>query len=101
MSCLYFVALQNETWEHSRTFILGSTELKRIKLQAEIPHDDDDDDDKFWFCMTTLVEHKIMCFVCFIFRKDIFKRKKAELEEQKGQKRGKITEVKQLGKDKI
>ena len=54
-----------------------------------------------WFCIDILVEHKLMCFVSFIFRKDIFTSKKTEQEEQKDQKRGKITELKQLGKDKI
>ena len=46
-------------------------------------------------CMDTFVEHAIMCFVCFIFRKKIFTRKKVEQEEQKDQKRGKSIELKQ------
>ena len=33
------------------------------------------------FVMSIFVEHKLMCFVCFIFRKDIFTRKKTEQEE--------------------
>ena len=66
----------------------------------------DDDDKRYlnvkvfskacrWLCMGIFVEHKLMCFVCFIFRKDIFTRKKIEQEEQKDQKRGKSIELKQ------
>ena len=45
LCCLFFVTLQNETWERSRMFILCSTERQGIKLQVEISHDVDDDDD--------------------------------------------------------
>ena len=54
-----------------------------------------------WFCVGVFVEHKLMCFVCFIFRKNIFMGKNTEQEEQKDQKRGKSAELKQPGKDKI
>ena len=33
------------------------------------------------FVMSIFVEHKLMRFVCFIFRKDIFTRKKTEQEK--------------------
>ena len=39
--------------------------------------------------MSIFVEHQLMRFVCFIFRKDIFSRKKTKQEEQKDQKREK------------
>ena len=51
-----------------------------------------------WLCMDVFVEHKFMWFVCSIFRKDISTRKKTEQEEQKDQKRGKSTELKQVEK---
>ena len=47
------------------------------------------------FCVGVFVEHKLMCFVCFIFRKNIFMGKNTEQEEQKDQKRGKSAELKQ------
>ena len=43
--------------------------------------------------MGIFVEHKLVCFVYFIFRKDFFTRKKTE-QEQKDQKRGKSIELK-------
>ena len=54
-----------------------------------------------WFCVGIFVEHKLICFVCFIFRKDIFTRKKTKQKEQKDQKRGKNAKLKQPEKDKI
>ena len=51
--------------------------------------------------MGIFFEHKLMCFACFIFRKDIFTRKKTEQEKQKDQKRGKNAKLKQPEKDKI
>ena len=47
------------------------------------------------------VEQKLMCFACYIFRKDIFTRIKTEKEEQKDQKIWKSMEVKQAEKDEI
>ena len=44
-----------------------------------------------WFCFGIFVEPKLMCFACFIFRKAIFTRIKAEQEEQRDQKRGKAS----------
>ena len=41
-----------------------------------------------WFCFGIFVDHKIMCFACFIFRKDTHTRKETEQEEQKDKKRG-------------
>ena len=47
------------------------------------------------FVWAYLLNSKLMCFVCFIFRKGIFTRKKTEQEEQKDQKRGKSFKLKQ------
>ena len=54
--------------------------------------------DMYWFCFGIFVAHKLMCFACFIFRKDAFTRKKTEKEEQKDHKRGKSMNLSQREK---
>ena len=80
--------------------ILGFSEPKEISHAND---DCGDDNDKRYLnfkvfskaCCCIFVEHKLICFVCFISRKDIFTRKKIEQEKQKDQKRGKSIELKQ------
>ena len=52
-------------------------------------------------CIGVFVEHKMMSFLCFVFRKDMFTGRKIEQREHKDWKRGKSTEQKQPEKDKI
>ena len=61
-----------------------------------------------WLCMGIFVEHKLVCFDCFIFRTGISTTKKTEQEKQKlkigsdqKRKEKKNTELKQAETDKI
>ena len=75
--------------------ILGFSEPKEISHANDDCGDDDDKRYLNFKVFSIFVEHKLMCFVCFISRKDIFTRKKIEQEKQKDQKRGKSIELKQ------
>ena len=72
----------------------GASELLSSKFQCLTKH-------MCLFCFGIFVEHKLMCFARFIFRKEIFPIIKTEQEEKRIRKEEKRIELKQAGKDKI